>query len=121
MKCCALVSIGDLRTPVSFKRLTTAATTGTGDEGGTSMLFAVLRATRAQVVAASGREVYAGDRVEARAMYRVTCRYFPGLLERDLVEISGVDYNIRRIVAMNDDKSLGTKWLVVDAERGVAK
>jgi SPP1 family predicted phage head-tail adaptor len=116
MKDCGLVSIGDLRTPVTFQRLSIARDNTPVNEGGLVQSWAQLRSTRAQVVAASGREVYAGDRVEARAMYRVTCRYFAELVEADRVLIYGVAYNIRRIV----DWEMRRRWLIIDVEKGVA-
>jgi head-tail adaptor len=118
MKCCGPISVSDLRTPVTFQRYSVARLSTSGDEGGVQETFASIAGspTRAQVVAASGREVYANDRIEARAMYRVTCRYFSGLTEVDRVLIYGVAYNIRRIV----DWEFRRRWLIIDVERGVA-
>ena len=109
---CGLVSPGALREPVAFQARTR---TGTGD-GGYTEGWATYRSTQAHVKAASGREVWAGDRVDARSMWKVTCRYFPGLQESDRLVIRGEAYNIRHV----DNVELRNRWLVITAEQGAA-
>lgn len=112
MKSCSLIPLGDLREPVTFQRKMRAQ----GADGGTTDVWVSFRSGRAHVKASSGREVWAGDRTEARALWKVTCRYFPGLLESDRVLIRGQAYNIRHI----DNVELRNRWYVITAEKGVA-
>jgi head-tail adaptor len=73
-------------------------------------------ATSAFVMAVSGNETFASDRVEARSGWRVICEYFAGLTEVHRVLIGGKAHNIRFV---NDWEKRGV-WLIVDVEAGVA-
>jgi SPP1 family predicted phage head-tail adaptor len=75
-----------------------------------------MAATRCHVKAMSGGERYAAQRAEARANYRITCRYFAGLLESDRLVIAGRAYNIRFI----NNLELRNRWFVLDVEMGAA-
>jgi len=112
-KCCNMNS-GMLKEVVSFER---ATKTPDGSGGYTEALAAISGApTRAAVKALSGRERFASDRIEATTKWRITVRYFDGLLESDRVIIRTRAYNIRFI---NNDQ-LEDRWLEIDLDGGIA-
>lgn len=112
-RCCD-INAGMLRTPVAFERATRAPDAA----GGFTVTWAAISGapTRARVVAMSGSERWASDRVEATARYRVTVRYFAGLLEADTVLIGGRRHNIRFV----NNIEMRNRWLVIDVDGGVA-
>lgn len=57
-----------------------------------------------------------GTQVEAPANYRFHIHYRSDLLEDDVIEWQGRDYNIRFIA----DEGPGSIYLMIEAERGVA-
>lgn len=103
-----------LSTAVTFERSTYTRTM----TGGRTETWATLSgsATAACVVAMSGREEFASDRVEAIHGYRVMCEYFAGLKESDRVVIGGRAHNIQ---AINNHEQRGD-WLILDVDLGVA-
>ena len=112
-KCCNL-SAGMLKEPVTFER---AAKTPSG-AGGYSETWGTLAgaADRAKVKALSGSERFASDRIEATTRWRITVRYFAGLLESDRVMIRSRAYNIRFV----NNVELADRWLEIDLDGGVA-
>lgn len=113
MKCCDITA-GKMRTPITVQRKTRTAN-GTG---GFTESWATLSgaSTRAYVVALSGAERLASDRVEASARFRVTCRYFSGLKESDRIQIAGRAHNIRFI----NNVEMRNKWYAIDVDGGAA-
>lgn len=99
---------------VTFERKTQTQTAS----GGLSDTWATIEAapTAASVMAVSGREVFTSERVEARSGWRIICEHFDGLTAADRVVFGGRNHNIRFV---NDWEKRG-KWLIVDAEAGVA-
>ena len=84
MKCCNMTA-GMLKEPVTFQRATKAID---GAGGYTETWGAISGAAdRAKARALSGSERFASDRVEAVTRWRITVRYFAGLLESDRVLI----------------------------------
>jgi SPP1 family predicted phage head-tail adaptor len=113
MKCCDM-NAGMLREPITIER---AARTSDGAGGFTVAWAAISGAPdRAHVKALSGSERYAADRTEATTRWRITFRYFDGLLESDRVIIRTRAYNIRFI----NNLELRDKWLTLDLDGGVA-
>ena len=112
-KCCKM-NAGMLREPVTFQR---AAKVSDG-AGGYTETWATLAgaANRAAVKAVSGRERFTSDRIEATTRWRITVRYFAGLLESDRVVIRTRQYRIMFI----DNVELEDKWLIIDLNGGVA-
>lgn len=113
MKCCDITA-GMLRTVCQFQRRTQVS----DGNGGFRETWANLSGapTRCHLKAMSGSERYAAERTEARANYRLTCRYFAGLLEADRVVILGRAYNIRFI----NNLEMRNRWYVLDVEMGAA-
>jgi SPP1 family predicted phage head-tail adaptor len=113
VKCCEITA-GMLKEPVTFQRETLTA----DGSGGTTSAWATIAGapTRAGVKAMSGGERWASARVEANASWRVTVRYFAGLLPKDRVMIRGKAYNVRFV----NNVELADKWLVIDVSEGVA-
>jgi SPP1 family predicted phage head-tail adaptor len=99
---------------VTFQRETLTA----DGSGGTTSAWATIAGapTRGMVKAMSGGERWASARVEASASWRVTVRYFPGILPKDRVIVRGRAYNIRFV----NNVELADKWLVIDVSEGVA-
>ena len=114
MKGCSLIPIGMLKEPVTFQRETLTADGSGGTVATWSPIYQA--PTRAMVKAMSGGEQWASARVEASASWRVTVRYFAGLLPKDRVIIRGKAFNIRFV----NNVELADKWLVVDVSEGVA-
>ena len=112
MKGCGKYSAGMMRTPVTFQRKTRAA----DGAGGFTETWTTLRATRAHVMALSGFERMAADRVNAETKERIVCRYFSGLTASDRVLIEGRAHNITFV---NDVERM-KKWLEIDVSGGVA-
>ena len=113
MKCCNLHS-GILREPVVFQR---ATRTSDGAGGYTDAWATISGApTRAGVKALSGGERFNSSRIEASTKWRITVRYFSGLVESDRVEIRSKAYNIRFI----NNVELKDRWLIIDLDGGVA-
>ena len=113
VKCCDLHA-GILREPVEFQH-STKASDGAG--GYTDAWAAISGAsTQAHVKALSGGERYASERIEAGTKWRITVRYFAGLLESDKVVIRNRDHNIRFI----NNVELQDRWLVIDLDGGAA-
>jgi len=112
-KCCKM-NAGMLKEPVTFQR---AAKVSDG-AGGYTETWGTLAgaADRAAVKAVSGRERFASDRIEATTKWRITVRYFTGLLESDRVIIRTRAYNIRFI----NNMELEDRWLEIDLDGGVA-
>lgn len=112
-RCCNM-NAGMLKEPVTFQR---AAKVSDG-AGGYTETWATLAgaANRAAVKAVSGRERFASDRIEATTRWRITVRYFAGLIESDRVVIRSRAHNIRFI---NNDQ-LEDRWLEIDLDGGVA-
>lgn len=113
MKCCDMHS-GLLREPVTFEALT-RINDGFGgfDETWTAISGAP---DRAYVKAMSGRERYESDRTEARASWKMVCRYFSGVDEVDRVVIRGRNYQIRFV----NNLELRDQWLEIDLSLGDA-
>ena len=112
-KCCNM-NAGMLKEPVTFQR---AAKVSDGAGGYTETWAAISGAAdRAKAKAVSGRERFASDRIEATTKWRITVRYFAGLLESDRVIIRTRAYNIRFI----NDMELEDRWLEIDLDGGVA-
>jgi head-tail adaptor len=113
MKCCDM-NAGKLREPITIER---AARTSDGAGGFTVAWAAISGAPdRAYPKALSGSERFASDRVEATTRWRITFRYFDGLLESDRVVFRARAYNIRFI----NNLELRDKWLTLDLDGGVA-
>ena len=112
-KCCNMSS-GMLKEPVTFQR---AAKVSDG-AGGYTETWGDLSgaADRAKVKALSGSERFASDRIEATTRWRITVRYFAGLLESDRVIIRERAHNIRFV----NNVELADKWLEIDLDGGVA-
>ena len=70
----------------------------------------------ARVRAIRGSERDQGTQVEAPANYRFHIHYRSDLLEDDVIEWQGSEYNIRFIA----DQGPGSIYLMIEAERGVA-
>ena len=113
MKCCDM-NAGMLREPVEFQR----AAKVSDDAGGYTEAWAAISgaADRAHVKAISGAERVYSERVEASTKWRITVRYFAGLLESDRVVIRDREYNIRFI----NNLELADRWLMIDLDGGVA-
>ena len=111
---CAPYSAGMLKEPITIQR---SAKVSDG-AGGFSETWGTLAGapTRGAVKALSGSERYASDRVEATTRWRLTMRYFAGLLESDKVVIRGRSYNIRFI----NNVDLNDLWMTIDLDGGVA-
>ena len=114
MKCCKDMNAGMLREAVEFQR---AAKVSDGAGGYTEAWAAISGAsTRAFVKAISGSERMFSERIEATTKWRITVRYFAGLLESDRVVIRDREYNIRFI----NNLELRDRWLTIDLDGGVA-
>lgn len=113
-RCKNKVSGRDLRTAVTFERLTQTRKS----TGGFSRSWAAITGapTRAKVEHRGGGESIQGDRVQAVKRYRITVRYMDGITEGDRVTIGTETLNIRHV--RNVD--FANKWLEIDAESGVA-
>ena len=113
VKCCKL-SAGRMKEPVTFER---AVKTPSG-AGGYTEAWGTLAgaADRAKVKALSGSERFASDRIEATTRWRITVRYFAGLLESDRVIIRSRAHNIRFV----NNVELADRWLEIDLDGGVA-
>lgn len=112
-KCCDFHA-GLLREPVTFQR----ATKESDGAGGYSEVWKPLAGASdmAHVKALSGSERFASERVEASTSWRITVRYFDGLLESDRVVIRDRAHNIRFI----NNLELRDQWLQIDLSGGVA-
>jgi SPP1 family predicted phage head-tail adaptor len=113
MKCCDLHA-GMLREPITFERLTRVSDLA----GGATETWATVSGapTKAYVKMLSGGERYAAMRVEATTRWRIWCRYFAGLLERDRVIIRTRKHGI---VVINN-LELRDQWLEIDLDGGAA-
>lgn len=113
MKCCN-INAGMLREAVEFQR----ATKVSDGAGGYTEVWAAISgaSTLAQVKALSGGERFASERIESTTKWRITVRYFTGLLESDIVVIRDREYNIRFI----NNIELRDRWLVIDLDGGAA-
>ncbi len=118
MKCCDM-NAGMLREPVTFQR----ATKVSDGAGGYSEAWAAISgaSTQAHVKALSGGalsggERYASGRIESITKWRLSVRYFSGLLESDRVVVRSRNYNIRFI----NNLEFQDRWLVIDLDGGVA-
>jgi head-tail adaptor len=113
MKCCDM-NAGMLREPITIER----AAKVPDDAGGTTETWGAIVGApdRAYPKALSGSERFASDRVEATTRWRITFRYFDGLLESDRVVFRARAYNIRFI----NNLELRDKWLTLDLDGGVA-
>ena len=115
MSMCCDYSAGMLREAVAFQRGTIASDGAGGSSEGTPQTIPDAP-TRAHVTAASGREVMRAERVDAEARYKITVRYFAGLLESDTVLIRGRRHNIVWI----NNVEFADRWLEIIADGGVA-
>jgi SPP1 family predicted phage head-tail adaptor len=70
----------------------------------------------ARVMPVRGSERNASDQTEATANYIFWVAYRTDLIEDDVIEWQGVEYNIRFI----EDSGQGSIYLALTAERGVA-
>lgn len=113
VKCCELHA-GMLTEPVEFQR----ATKTSDGAGGYVEAWTALDGSSAlaHVKALSGGERYASERTEATSKWRVTARYFSGLLESDKVIIRDKSYNVRFV----NNVELRNQWLIIDVDGGVA-
>jgi SPP1 family predicted phage head-tail adaptor len=112
MKCCD-VNSGMLNTLISIERSTK---TSDGAGGFTEQWVRVSSsAKRAFVKSFSGREQWASERVEARTVLRIVCRYNSNVLQTDRVAIRGKRYDI---VAINNVEFMDS-WLEIDLAGGV--
>jgi SPP1 family predicted phage head-tail adaptor len=108
------MNAGMLREPITFQRATKVSD---GAGGYTEAWAAISGApTQAHVKALSGGERYASERIEAGTKWRITVRYFSGLLESDRVVIRTRSHNIRFI----NNLELQDRWLVIDLDGGAA-
>lgn len=112
-RCCDF-NAGMLREPVTFQR-------GERESDGAGGFIKSWRPVSgasewAHVKAVSGGERLASDRIEAITRWRITVRYFAGLLESDRVQFRGRVYNIRFV----NNIELRDEWLQIDLDAGVA-
>lgn len=104
---------GELDQRVTISRETLAA----DGIGGATVTLATVATVWAKVVAKSGRERMAADRLDAEAGYLFVIRWRSDVREADRITWGGVDYNIRAI-RQDGGRKL---YLEIDAERGVAQ
>jgi SPP1 family predicted phage head-tail adaptor len=105
---------GILRTAATFEKVTRTS----DGAGGFSETWAPIHDSprRVHIESKGGNERYQSDRVEARANYRIVCRYDATLNEAHRVLVKGRYLNIRYI----NDVDMEGRWLEIDAEAGVA-
>lgn len=112
MKCCDITA-GMLNTLISIERSTKVA----DGAGGYTETWALVSgsAKRAFVKSFSGSERWQSERIEARTVLRIVCRYTANILQTDRVVIRGKRYDI---VAINNVE-FADKWLEIDLAGGV--
>lgn len=114
IKAAIMPTAGWLATTVQFQR---KVRTSNGRGGFTEAWPEISgAATAAYVVAMTGGERIASDRVEAHSGWRLVCPYFAGLTEADAVLINSRRHNIRFV----DDIERRGVWLQVDMDLGAA-
>lgn len=111
-KCCDY-SAGMLREVISLQRASRKSNFGGIDETWAAVSGAP---DRAYMKPLSGREVFASQRVEARASIMMVIRYFADIKERDRIVWNSREYNIRHI----RNVEARNKWLEIMLEEGVA-
>ena len=111
MKCCDITA-GMLRHKIAIER---KQTTPDG-VGGFTTAWTPIATPRAHVKDASGTERIQFERINAQARTRFTVRYRSDVRESDRIVFRDVAYNIRHL----DNLEYRNRWLVIDADRGVA-
>jgi SPP1 family predicted phage head-tail adaptor len=100
-----------------WQAVTIERQTNTSDgAGGYTKSWSTFATQTAGIVALSGSERWASDRIEAMTRYRMVLPYIDGLKASDRVAIVGKAYAITFI----DDVELRGKWMQLDLTEGAA-
>ncbi len=111
MKCCDIIA-ADLRHTIEIQ----ANNKTSNGSGGFVYLWATFATMKAAVKNPSGYERWSAERVDAVAKVKFTIRYRADVVEGNRIIFNGVLHNITFI----DNLEYRNRWLVIDAERGVA-
>jgi len=112
MKCCDITP-GKLNRKIAINRRQLTP----DNIGGFDQALVNLANPWAMIKPKSGTELLHADKLDAKAMSEFTIRYRTDLVESDLIEYRGVEYNIRSIINIEE----ADKYLLILAERGVAQ